>query len=466
MNINKKSFTYFNYLTDSFLITAVYIFVVLILDHRLEVNIHINIMFGVNLLWIYFANRFGIYEDYRSRPFTTQLVSLLKTNFVLVIFLFVVFFVLKGEGFNRKHLVYFSLIFTLLIGCKYYLLKKILKILRKHGKNQRHILLIGAGDLGLSFIHSVESNLELGYKIVGVLDDDQERQKEVTNYLGDIERLEPVLNKLAIDDVVIALPNYAMDKLIKIVRLNNKYGKRTRILPDYSRFLTSNYQISVFGDYPVITIRKEPLEEVFARLIKRLFDVVFSSFVIVFILSWLSIIIWLVNKLYSPGPLLFVQDRIGKDNKSFKCFKFRTMHFNKTANNAGFTPTTKNDDRISKIGKILRKTNIDELPQFINVFNGTMSVVGPRPHAIAFNDKYAEYVEEIRLRHRVKPGITGWAQINGARGDVVDEKENKKRTRKRIELDIWYIEHWSFSLDIQIIFLTVWNMLRGDPNAY
>jgi len=439
---------------------------VFFVDNKIDKNLHLNVVFGIVLFWIYFSNRFGLYEDYRSRPFTTQLLVLLKTNFVLVIFLFIVFFILKGDGFNRKHLVLFTLIYTMVVSVKYYALKKILGVLRSHGKNQRTILLIGAGELGIAFKETVEFNPELGYRIIGVLDDDPEKEKEINNYLGNIDQLGKVLSENAIDDVVIALPNYAMDRLIKIIRINNKYGMRTRIIPDYGKFLTTNFQLSAFGDYPIITLRKEPLEEVFSRFMKRIFDVVFSFFVSVFLLSWLSLVLWLLNKIYSPGPLFFIQDRVGKDNEIFSCYKYRSMHLNYSNNNAGFTPTAKVDIRISKLGKILRKTNIDELPQFFNVFLGDMSVVGPRPHAVAFNEKYSEYVEEIRLRHRVKPGITGWAQINGARGDVVDEKENKKRTKKRIEFDIWYIEHWSFSLDMQIIFLTVWNMIKGDPNAY
>jgi len=466
MNINKKSFLIFNYFTDIFLISLVYILVVAFVDDSFGINLHLNILFGIVISWVYFSNRFGLYEDYRSRGFTTQLIAILKTIFVLVIFLFGVFFVIKGDGFNRKHLLLFTSVFTVIISLKYYSLKKFFSAIRKHGKNQRRILLIGIGELGLSFKETVENNLELGYSIVGILDDDLDKGVGYNNFLGSITNLENILNNRSIDDVVIALPNYAMDRLIKIVRINNKYGARTRIIPDYSKFITTNFQLSIFGDYPVLTLRKEPLEEVFSRLTKRVFDLFFSSFVIIFVLSWISILIYVLNKIFSKGELLFVQDRIGRDDKVFKCYKFRTMHVNCSVNNAGFTPTTKDDNRISKIGKFLRKTNLDELPQFLNVFNGTMSVVGPRPHPIAFNNKYAEYVEEIRLRHRVKPGITGWAQINGVRGDSVDENENKKRIRKRIEFDIWYIEHWSFSLDMQIIFLTVWNMIKGDPNAY
>jgi len=183
----------------------------------------------------------------------------------------------------------------------------------------------------------------------------------------------------------------------------------------------------------------------------------------VLILSWLVPLAAIITKIFSPGPVFFIQERVGAKNKKFKCYKFRTLTV--SDKKESFTPVFKDDPRITQLGKILRKTNIDELPQFINVLKGDMSVVGPRPHAIPYDDKYGQIVDEIKLRHNVKPGITGWAQINGLRGDVFDEEENIKRTKKRIEFDLWYIENWSFWLDIQIILLTVWKTLRGDTKG-
>jgi putative colanic acid biosynthesis UDP-glucose lipid carrier transferase len=219
----------------------------------------------------------------------------------------------------------------------------------------------------------------------------------------------------------------------------------------------------MLGNFPIITSRNEPLEEVQWRAVKRIFDFTFSLFVVVFILSILFPIVALLIKFSSKGPILFVQERIGAKNKKFSCYKFRTLKSDKQSGT--FQPVTNNDSRITPFGRFLRKTNIDELPQFINVLKGEMSIVGPRPYPVPYDDRYEKIFEEIKLRHNVKPGISGWAQIHGLRGDVIDEEENKKLISKRIDYDLWYIENWSFGLDIQIIFLTIWQMIVGKSRG-
>jgi putative colanic acid biosynthesis UDP-glucose lipid carrier transferase len=184
----------------------------------------------------------------------------------------------------------------------------------------------------------------------------------------------------------------------------------------------------------------------------------------VLVYSWLYPVIAIFLKKDSKGPVIFKQDRIGVKNKKFLCYKFRTL-FTEKKDNDRFVPVMNDDPRITKFGSFLRRSNLDELPQFINVLKGQMSVVGPRPHAIPYDDKYGLIVEDIRLRHNVKPGITGWAQVHGLRGDTFSEEENARRTIKRIEHDIWYIENWSFWLDIQIIILTIWQMIKGDTKG-
>ncbi|WP_253809984.1 sugar transferase, partial [Hydrotalea flava] len=197
---------------------------------------------------------------------------------------------------------------------------------------------------------------------------------------------------------------------------------------------------------------------------KRLFDVFFTSLLFVFVFSWLFPIIILLIKLSSKGPVFFKQERIGLNGVVFKCYKFRSMYTN--VRNDVFMPALKDDCRFTKIGKFLRKTNLDELPQAINVLIGDMSLVGPRPHPIPFHNEYATYVDNIDLRHLVKPGITGLAQINGYRGDVLDKAENKKRTAKRIAYDLKYIQNWSFQLDLKIIYTTVSQMINNQTNGH
>jgi putative colanic acid biosynthesis UDP-glucose lipid carrier transferase len=215
----------------------------------------------------------------------------------------------------------------------------------------------------------------------------------------------------------------------------------------------------MIGNFPIITSRNEPLEEVQWRVVKRVFDFIFSLLVVAFILSILFPLVALLTKLTSKGPVLFVQERIGAKNKKFRCYKFRTLKVEQPAKS--FQPVTMNDPRVTPLGKFLRKTNIDELPQFINVLKGEMSIVGPRPYPIPYDDRYGKIFEEIKLRHNVKPGITGWAQVHGLRGDVTDDEENKKLISKRIEYDLWYIENWTFWLDIQIILLTILQVMSG-----
>lgn len=465
MIVNKKSYYLINVLSDLLFVSIIYSFCYdLVGDGEFGSNQY-NLLFGLVLFWYFYSKSSLLYDDYRSREFIYQLTSIFKNIFAQAIIMILVYFLFKHEVINRKFIVVYSLSLTLILTTKYYLQKLILSYFRVKGKNVRYVLLIGGGELGYNFFKTIKENPNFGYKIIGILDD---KQKSYLNgeYLGKIEDLESILISKNIDDVVIALPHYAFNSVNTIINISNRFGIRTRIIPDYDRYLSKKFQVSVFGDFPIITLRGEPLEEAHWRLLKRSFDILFSSFVLLFILSWLIPLIALINKFTSPGPVFFKQDRIGQKNKTFGCYKFRSMRVESSKNKAEYKAVSKEDPRITRFGKILRKSNLDELPQFINVFKGEMSVVGPRPHAIAWNDKYSEYVEEIRLRHRVKPGITGWAQVHGFRGDVEDEELNKKRTRKRIELDLWYIENWTFLLDIQIIFLTVWRMLKGDPNAY
>ena len=268
-----------------------------------------------------------------------------------------------------------------------------------------------------------------------------------------------------VDEVVIALTRKSDDFLDDVIAICDRNAVRTHIIPDYLRFLSSRFEVTMFGDFPIITARDEPLAEVHWRFIKRSFDIIFSLMVTVLIISWLYPLIFIISKISSRGKVFFVQERIGSKNINFKCYKLRTMISADIKSTDNFQPVVENDPRVTKFGRFLRKSNIDELPQFINVLKGDMSVVGPRPHAVQYDKKYGEIFETIRLRHNVRPGITGWAQVHGLRGDVTDEDENKKRARKTIEYDIWYIENWSLNLDIQIIMITIWQMLRGKTKG-
>jgi putative colanic acid biosynthesis UDP-glucose lipid carrier transferase len=467
MIINKKSIYLFRIVSDLVLLEIVFIGSASIIQSFSSFVIHqplIFLLFVLNISWILSAKSIKLYDDFRSRNYSYELINIIKNVSVQLIVSVVFLFFIKERLFNRIFIVTFILLLLASVGLKSYLVKKIMAFVRKKGKNVRRIVIVGASSAGLSLNRIIEKNTNFGYKVVGFIDDAPNTLSN-NKYLGQIEKLANILEEKRVDDVVIALPSTQNEKVENIIRVCNKYAARVRIVPDYLKYTSKNYRISIFGDIPIITIQEQPLEEIQWRIMKRIFDIIFSLVVLTLVFPCVFIIVSFIQSLTSPGPIFFVQERIGRKNAKFRCYKFRSMHI-KSSSAKEYRATVKDDPRITKLGKILRKTNLDELPQFINVLKGDMSIVGPRPHAISFNNKYSEYVEEIRLRHLVKPGITGWAQINGLRGDVSNEEENKKRTQKRIEYDLWYIENWSMGLDIQIIMLTVWRMLKGDPNAY
>jgi exopolysaccharide biosynthesis polyprenyl glycosylphosphotransferase len=334
-----------------------------------------------------------------------------------------------------------------------------LKYLRRKGKNIRNLLIVGNGELAEKFKLTVLSNPDFGYDLKQTIDFHKNKAQESFK-----EEIENSITSFLIDEVVIAFSDASRQLIERIIKICDMYAVKVHIIPDYLNFISNRFQLTSFGDFPIITARREPLEEVQWRFLKRSFDFIFSLTVSVFVLSWMIPVIFILSRFLSKGSVFFVQKRIGTKNRKFNCYKFRTMLPEREPAEK-FKPVVSNDPRITKLGKFLRKSNLDELPQFLNVLKGEMSVVGPRPHAIPYDDIYGKVVDEIRLRHNVKPGITGWAQIHGLRGDVADEEENRKRTRERIEYDIWYIENWSFTLDIQIILITIWKMLRGRTEA-
>jgi putative colanic acid biosynthesis UDP-glucose lipid carrier transferase len=230
-------------------------------------------------------------------------------------------------------------------------------------------------------------------------------------------------------------------------------------VPDLGFFFKKQMHIDYLKEIPVISLRKEPLEDLGNRIKKRIFDIAVSSFVCVFILSWLIPIISILIWLESRGPAFFVQQRSGKNNKSFGCLKFRSMKMSQTAH---LQQATKNDTRITRIGRFLRRTSLDEFPQFINVLRGDMSIVGPRPHMLKHTDEYSRLIGQYMVRQFLKPGITGWAQVSGYRG----ETRTVDQMQKRVEHDLWYLENWSLLLDMKIMAMTAFNTVKGDKNAF
>jgi putative colanic acid biosynthesis UDP-glucose lipid carrier transferase len=402
------------------------------------------LMMALNIIWYFSSSAFGFYEDAASRNFPSQFVNILKNSSIQAVSSIIFIFIVKEDLFTRNFIVYHFILLTVFISLRTIVYRRTLNYLRKKGKSLINLLIIGTGNLGTEFSNLISDEPELSYKFAGFVDD-QPPTDDSGLYLGRIDELENILEEQKIEEVIIALSNPAAVLLERIINICNKAGLRIHIIPDFTKFLSKKFRIGLIGNFPLITMRNEPLEEIQWRFLKRTFDIFISTFIIIIILSWLIPLLMIFQKIISGGKIFFIQERIGKNNKKFRCYKFRTIE----------------EIRVTKFGSFLRKNSLDELPQFFNVLIGNMSIVGPRPHAIEFNETYKEFIDYIKLRNLVKPGITGWAQVHGLRGDVEDEILNRIRTKKRIEFDIWYIENWSFWLDVQIFMITIWQMIRG-----
>lgn len=431
-----------------------------ILAQSLQILLDRNYMFLLlmilNFSWYFTSNISGLYEDIYLREYINHFINIFKGLFILVLLTIAFIFFVKEDLFTRNFIIYFSVIFFFTVNIWTIVFRKFLKFIRRQGLSIRNLLIVGTGYIAENFKQEVCDTPGFGYRFVGFVNEDEFTKEK-------FDELQQSSVEKKIDDVVIALSDESSKYLDQIIRICNINAVKIHLIPNYIRFLSDRFEVSSIGNFPIITAREAPLEEASRRFLKRVFDIVFSGFITIFFLSWIVPLVSILIKFDSKGNVFFLQDRIGFRDKKFRLLKFRTMYQSKT--NEEFVATKINDPRITKIGKYLRKYNIDELPQFINVLKGDMSIVGPRPHAIPYHQKYVEYFEEIKLRHSVRPGITGWAQIHGLRGDVEEEEENKKRTLQRIQYDLWYIENWSFKLDIQIILITIWQMISGKTNA-
>lgn len=415
------------------------------------------------LCWLFIARAFGLYNDLRMKPISIEWVMFLKAFGLFTLLKSFIFFQMLSDFSFEKYPFFLNsvLIFTLLPAEKL-LIRIVFKRLRNSHNYSRKVLIVGAGEVGINFYeHFV--NHDFGYQLTGFLDD--EKQPALNgSYLGTTSDIEKVIASYELDDIVVTLPFTKEKEIQNIVTVGEREGKRVRIIPDYQRFGNGKLHVDSMGNLSVITLRSLPLDSLDNKIFKRLFDIVFSVLGIVFVFSWLFPIISLVTKLTSKGPVLFKQDRWGLNNKTITCLKFRTMVAgSKDIDDSGnYLQAQKHDPRVTSFGRFLRKTNLDELPQLFNVLLGSMSLVGPRPHPVPLNITSKDSVEKYMMRHWVKPGITGWAQVHGYRGETRD----KFLMKKRVKYDLWYIEHWTFWLDLQIIAQTFVNMIKGDKNAY
>ena len=375
----------------------------------------------------------------------------------------VLFFLNLNHKFPSKFVLVFANILTFLaILSKYAIRKKIHAYLNK-GIFYDQVLLVGSTKAAEEFIDAVKKYYYYGYKCIGYIDD-QDQLKKDCPYLGNLNDLNTILSTTEIDEVFIALPTNENEKIQNCIAICDGLNVKVRILPNLSEFTSSSVYINNIGLLPVVNVGDLPLDKKENRILKRTFDIIFSLLFFIFIGIYLFPLLAIIIKLSSKGPVLFKQERWGLNNKRITCYKFRSMYKESSDldDEGNFQQAQKNDPRITLIGKILRKTNMDELPQFWNVLIGNMSVVGPRPHPTQLNIQSMELVDNYMLRHMVIPGITGLAQVNGCRG----ETKTTEDMQKRVNFDLYYIQRWNFWLDLQIIIQTVINIFRGDQNAY
>lgn len=405
-----------------------------------------------------------LYADRRSSKFSEEIIFIIYNLIIYIILLGSVLFFLKENIYlpDGFFLVYLSLLFITVTTIKY-IIRKYLHSVILSGKVYDRVLLVGATPGAFEFYDTIKTYPYYGYKCVGLVNDNQIYMNG-TPLLGTIKELDQILQQTPVEEVVVALPKTATKEIETCIQICDVQKKKVRMIPDLFQYASSTVQINKIGLAPVINIKSLPLDRWENKLMKRAFDIAFSILFFLMIGWWMMPLIALMIKVTSRGPVLFRQERWGLNNEKIVCYKFRTMykHSSDVDENGKYVQATKDDPRVTWFGKILRKTNLDELPQFWNVLAGNMSVVGPRPHPTPLNLESMETVDNYMLRHLVLPGITGWAQVNGCRGETAEPGS----MQKRVNFDLYYIHRWTFWLDCQIILQTLINIIRGDQNAY
>ncbi len=415
--------------------------------------IYLNYILFISFSWIIIVLRSHFYEIYRFTRVTNILSLIFKQGilFLLLVFAFFGFYrELDTHPLQIVRYIFEVLCYITLakIGV-YYLLKKYRLLLKG---NLRRVVIVGLNQKTDQLRKFFLENPEYGYVLLKTFDLDTQSGETLQDCIDYID-------KNRIDEIYSSVSKLSNKDLNQLIDYSDNNLKILKFLPDNKDIYSKRLDFTYYGYLPILSLRKIPIDEPFNKFVKRSFDVFLSLFVIVAILSWLTPILGLIIKLESRGPVFFKQKRNGLDYQEFYCYKFRSMRPNPDAH---LYQISKNDPRVTRIGKIIRKTSIDELPQFINVLKGDMSVVGPRPHMVSHTHMYAEKIDKFMVRHFIKPGITGLAQVSGYRGEVEDDNH----IINRVKYDIFYLENWSLLMDIKIVFQTVYNALNGEEKAY
>ncbi len=420
----------------------------------LKLNIYVYITYQT-FAWLLIAFLVKFYEVFR---FTTpvEIISKLFKQFSIFLLAIIAFFPFqKTSIFSGKAIAIFMIIsFVIIVLFKYFFFFYLKKYRLMTHNNYRNAVIIGYTQEAIRLKEVFENRKDYGYRFQGFFSD----KKQNSEVKGKIDDLKPFIIENKIDEIYCSLNEISNEKLKELVEFADDNKKTIKFIPDTKDIFSKNLKIDYYELFPVLSLQKTQLHNPAIKGLKRFFDILFSLFVIVFVLSWLIPLVGIIIKIESKGPIFFKQGRPGIDEKEFFCYKFRSMKINGTTEKEA----SRNDPRVTKIGKFLRKTSIDELPQFFNVLLGDMSVVGPRPHLWSQNKAYASKIKKYMVRHYVKPGITGLAQVKGYRGEI----ETDEDMINRIKYDVFYIENWSFAMDLKIIVQTVVNIFKGEEKAY
>jgi len=410
----------------------------------------------ISSFWLIISYFIGFYKVYRYSSFLT-IFHLLAKQFLLFVLGYFAYFGIFREGYvvNNQLLILTSITLSISFVKLFWFI--ILKKYRSFGNNYRTAIVLGYDDSSKNIINLFKSKPNLGYKYLGFFSNKEHKNKE---YLGKLGTFFEFTAQNTVDEIYCSLSTLTEQEIKKISKFALDRNIFLKLIPNSIELYSKNQSIEYYDDsLMVLNVNKLPFDFIENFYLKRIFDILFSFFVCLFILSWLIPILWVIVKLESKGPLVFKQGREGLNGKEFTCYKFRSMRMNKQSSEIH---ASKNDIRVTKVGTFLRKTSMDELPQFFNVLLGDMSVVGPRPHLESLSLEYQKDVGDYLKRYIVRPGITGLAQISGCRGEIRKRSDIKNRVR----FDIFYIENWSFLLDIKIIIKTVLNVFKGEEKAY
>lgn len=385
----------------------------------------------------------GIYRSFRQKKLMDELQKIWLAGIINIVLMISVLFLQRDFHYSRW---VFALYFILSLGflsAKRIVLRKTLRHFRKQGYNRKHVIIVGNSAMAKKYLDVIKQELDLGYHAVGYVASQRSKELKGLKFLGTYERLTEFLESYSPDEVICAIDAGDYPKMPEIIAAVEKSGTKMSMIPFYAQYIPSKPQFDEVGDIPLLNVRRIPLDNWANAFLKRAIDIIGSALLLI-VTSPIMLVCAIGVKLSSPGPIIFKQERIGLGKKPFYMYKFRSMRVNDQSNTAWSSDT---DDRKTKFGSFIRKCSLDEFPQFFNVLKGDMSLVGPRPELPHFVDRFKDEVPLYMVKHQVRPGITGWAQVNNFRGDT--------SIKARVEHDIYYIEHWNLLFDIKILFMTV-----------